>query len=163
MKNDLKKFEKKHTKMLVYGFKHGLVFPYPDALFDALRPYSLGGIPASIVLFDNELCNGKCYDRARLMSLAFADSTVVHADINSLRAQTSDGSPEHAFVETEEFGGGKTWVVDTSIGLVFDKDYYYKFEEPKVNHVFKKDTLMKDPMLNEIIANNFVFFIWIGN
>lgn len=154
MKNDLKKFQKKHTKMLVYGFKHKLVFPYPNELFNALRPYSLGGLPACIVLFENELCNGKCYDRARLMSLAFADATVVHADINSLRVQ-GGGSPEHAIVETKEFGGGRTWVVDTSIGLIFDKDYYYKFEQPKVNHVFSKEVLMKDPMLNEIIASKF--------
>ena len=35
----MKDFTKKHTKMLVYGFKHKLVFPYPDELFDALRPF----------------------------------------------------------------------------------------------------------------------------
>lgn len=155
MKSAFEKFEKKHTKMLVYGFKHKLVFPYPNELFDALRPYALGGLPASIVLFDNELCNGKCYDRARLMSLAFADAKVVHADINSLRVQAGVENPEHAFVETKEFGGGRTWVVDTSIGLVFDKDYYYKFEEPKINHEFPKDFLMKDPMIHGIIASNF--------
>lgn len=155
MNNKLKKFEKRHTKMLVYGFKHNLVFPYPDKLFNALRPYCLGGLPASIVLFENELCNGKCYDRARLMSLAFDDATVVHANINSLRVQNYGGSPEHAFVETKALGGGKTWVIDTSIGLIFDKDYYYKFEEPEINFVFTKNDLMKDPMLLDIIASDF--------
>ncbi len=140
--------------MLVYGFKYKLVFPYPDELFDALRPFSLGGLPASIVLFDNELCNGKCYDRARLMSLAFADSKVIYADINSLRVQDIENA-EHAFVETTEFGSGKTWVVDTSIGLIFEKDYYYKFEQPKINHIFTKEILMQDPMLHEIISSNF--------
>ncbi len=154
MEKNMKKFQKKHTKYLVHGFKNKLVFPYPDVLFNALRPFQLGGLPASIVLFDNELCNGKCYDRARLMSLAFDDATVVHADINSLRVQDC-GSPEHAFLETKAFGGGRTWVIDTSIGLIFDKDYYYKFEQPKINHVFPKEVLKKDPMLHEIVASNF--------
>ncbi|MBQ9790071.1 MAG: hypothetical protein IJW24_00565 [Clostridia bacterium] len=147
--------KKWHTKKLVYGFKHKLVFPYPDGLFDRLRPFALGGLPASILLFENELCNGHCYDRARLISLALKDATVVHADIDSLRVQDGVENPEHAFVETTDFGGGKTWVIDTSIGLVFDKDYYYKIERPKVNHVFPKDFLMKDPTIHEIIASNF--------
>lgn len=155
MKNTLKKFEKKHTQMLLYGLKHKLIFPYPDELFDALRPYCLGGLPASIVLFENELCNGKCYDRARLMSLAFADAKIIHADINSLRVEPGSGSPEHAIVETKEFGGNKNWIVDTSIGLVFDKDYYFNFEEPTINHELSKELLMQDPMILEIIASDF--------
>ena len=47
------------NKWLIWGFKHKLVFPYPESLFDALRPYNLGGFPASITLLINELCNGK--------------------------------------------------------------------------------------------------------
>ena len=155
MRNKLEKFEKKHTKMLLYGFKHNLIFPYPDSLFDALRPYSIGGFPASIALFVNELCNGHCYDKARTISLAVPDAKVIHADINSLRVLDDGKNAEHAIVETNMFGGGKTWIIDTSIGLIFDKKYYYEFEQPTINHVFEKDFLMQDPMLHEIIAGNF--------
>ena len=46
-----KLFEFKHTKMLVYGIKNGRVFTYSDLLFDKLRPYQIGGMPVSILLF----------------------------------------------------------------------------------------------------------------
>jgi len=156
LRKKLQKQNKKHTKQLVWGFKHKLVFPYPDSLFDHLRPFCVGGFPASIMLFVNEMCNGHCYDRARLMQLAFEDAKIVHADIESLRViSTRPGDAEHAFVETTDFGGGRTWVVDTSVGLIFDKDFYYKIERPKINHTFSKDFCMKDPEIVSILASDF--------
>lgn len=143
------------NKMLMWGLKHKYVFPYPNELFDALRPYNLGGFPASITLLVNELCNGKCYDRAMLMSLAFSDSVVVHADIETLRITCGVEHSEHAFVETKEFGRNRTWVVDTSMGLIYDKRFYYFMEKPKVNHTFTKEQLMESPFVQELIVDNF--------
>ena len=60
------------------------------------------------------------------MTLALNNCRVVHANIDSLCAIGPENMAEHAFVETNEFGGGKEWVIDTSIGLIFDKSYYYK-------------------------------------
>jgi len=154
----LKKQNKKVRKQLIYGMNHGLVYPYSDWLFDRLRPYSYGGFPASIMLLVDEMNNGRCYDRARLMQLAFDDARVVHADIESLRiiCDPADGSsPEHAFVETKAFGGGREWVVDTTEGFIYDKKYYYKVEKPKVNHVFEKEQLMRDRDILDILASDF--------
>lgn len=148
-------FDDYQKRALTWGFKHKQVFPYPKELFDALRPFCVGGFPASIMLFCNELCNGKCYDRAQIMQLAFENCQVVHADINSLRCKANGRSPQHAFVETTEFGGNRTWVVDTSIGLIFDKRFYYKFEQPKVNKVLSKQECMQNPEVKSIIASNF--------
>ena len=152
---DIKKFEKKHTKMLSYGIKHKLIFTYPDILFDRLRPYHVGGLPASIMLFITELCNGKCYDRSLLMQLALKDCEIVHADIETLRVTAGESSAEHSFVVTRDFGGGKEWVVDTSMCLIYDKNYYYKFEKPKINRVISKEECMDFIGTKEIIAGNF--------
>lgn len=145
----------RHNRWLIWGFKHKLVFQYPESLFDALRPYNLGGFPASITLLINELCNGKCYDRARLMSLAFSDSVIVHANIETLRITAGEEHSEHAFVETKEFGGNKTWVIDTSIGLIYDKRFYYFLEKPTINRTFTKEETMASPFVQELIVDNF--------
>jgi len=141
--------------MIYYGFRHNKIFPYPDELFDRLRPYNFGGFPASIALFNNEMCNGHCYDRAMLMQLPFEDAVVVHADIESLRITYGKEEAGHAFVETKDFGGGKTWVIDTSIGLIFDKDYYYKMEKPTIKCVRTKEQCMQNPEIVEGLAINF--------
>lgn len=149
----MQNFLKNRDRLLVKGMKKGLVHRYPDILFDYLRPYSLGGMPASIVLFINELCNGKCYDRAELMSLAFDDAIVVHGDIESLRFIADGVSPEHAFVITKQFGGDKEWVVDTSAGLIFDKNFYYKLEKVKENNRYTKEEVMNFSEIKSIIAS----------
>ena len=151
---DIKKL-KERDELIFNGLENKKVFPYPSALFDALRPYDVGGFPASIMLFVNEMCNGKCYDRAMLMQLAFDNCQVVHADIESLRITAGEELAEHAFVETTDFGGGKTWVVDTSIGLIYEKEYFYEIEKPKVNRVFTKKQCMANPEVKDIIVSNF--------
>jgi hypothetical protein len=74
----------------------------------------------------------------------------VHADqINSLIAP--DGNTDeagHAFVET------KNKVFDTTAGLMFDKDFYYELEEPKISQKFSKEQLMEQTLLKETIAND---------
>lgn len=155
MEKNKELIDKERKDKIVDGMEKGLVHTYPDELFDALRPYSVAGFPAGIMLFNNVQCNGHCYDRAMIMQLAFEDCKVVYADIESLRGNEKGLSPEHAFVETTEFGGNKTWVVDTSVGLIFEKDYYYKFEQPKVNAVFSKEECMNHPTVISILANDF--------
>lgn len=148
----------RHHKLIEFGLKHKLVYPYSDWLFDRLRPFNVAGFPASIMLLIQELNNGHCYDRAMLMQLAFADARVVHADINSLRyvADYENGeTAEHAFVETKAFGRGKTWVVDTSMGLIYDKRFYYLIEQPTINRVIEKSMCMEHPDIKDILAGDF--------
>ncbi len=152
-------FQEKRNRDIAKGLKSGKVFPYPMNLIDRLRPFHYGGFPLSIMMMINELCNGKCYDRAKLMSLAFSDAKVVYADIESLRLSGNKKSgeryAEHAFVETEEFGGGKTWVIDTSAGLIFEKKFFYDLENVSINYVFSKEELMKTEIINSVLTSNF--------
>lgn len=147
--------EQKHTNWLMKGLKERKIFVFPDVLFDYLRPYSFGGLPVSILLFITEMNNGYCYDRAKLMQLAFDDCKIVHANIESLRIRYSEEESEHAYIETEEFGDGKTWVVDTSTSLIYEKTYFDEFEKPKINHVFTKEECMQDKEIQDILASNF--------
>lgn len=149
------RYSKQKNKKISQGYKKGLIHTYPDALFDRLRPYSVGGFPASIMLFVIELCNGKCYDRAMLMQLALENCRVVHGDIEELRIMAGEEYAEHAFVETKDFGENKTYVIDTSIGLIFEKNYYYKMQKVKVNKVFSKEKCMENPDIKDILASNF--------
>ncbi len=162
-KNKQRKFQEYQdyrNKQLVKGLKSGKIFTYPKALIDYLRPYHYGGIPISIMVLINELCNGRCYERAIMISLAFDDAKIIHGDIESLRLSGSaekngENYAEHAFVETTEFGGGKTWVVDTSIGLVYEKDLYYKLEKVKVKAEFSKEEIMETGLIKTILAGDF--------
>lgn len=152
---EIEELERKHSEWLIKGLKEKKVFSFPDVLFDYLRPYSFGGLPVSILLFITEMNNGHCYDRALLMQLAFDKCKMVHADIESLRIRYGEESAEHAYIETEEFGGGKTWVVDTSTGLIYEKEYFNEFEKPKVNRVFTKEECMQSKYIQEILASDF--------
>ncbi len=142
-------------KQLIKGAKQGKVYTYVPALIDRLRPYQVGGLPVSILLLITELCNGLCYDRSLLMSLAFNDAKIVHGDIESLRITAGEKYAEHSFVETTEFGGNKTWVVDTSIGLIYDKDFYYELEKVKVNAEIPKQEIMNSYAIQSIISSDF--------
>ncbi len=155
----IKEQEKKLKKIqdkLVWGMKHKKVFTYPTALIDTLRPYHVGGLPVSILVLVNEMCNGFCYDRATLMSLAFDDAKIIHGNIDSLRI-TSGGEEyaEHAVVETKAFGGNKSWIVDTSIGLIYDKDFYFKLENVSINREFTKEQIMNSYDVKSILAGDF--------
>jgi len=152
-KRQIEKFNKKQNKFLIKGFMTGKIFPYPDWLFDRLRPYNVAGFPASLMLCINELCNGKCYDRAMLMQLAFDDCQVLYADIDTLKVNFGEEFAEHAIVQY--MANGKQYIVDTSIGLVYDKDYYFRIEQPKINRTFSKEECMLNPEINEIIIGNF--------
>lgn len=154
-KEQQKKINALHKK-LIWGSKHKKVFTYPNGLIDRLRPYHVAGLPTSILLLVTELCNGFCYDRSVLMSLAFSDAKVVHGNIETLRITTGgEEYAEHSFVVTKQFGGNHEWVVDTSIGLIYDKDFYYNLEKVVENEIISKETLMKSPMIQEILASDF--------
>ena len=148
-----KLYQEKYRELFNYGVEHGLIRLYSDNLIKALRNIYYGGLPASIVLLCNEACNGFCYDRAILLSLAFFDDDyqMIEADIDSLRFNPhyiaengEDQNPryaEHCYLEGKG-GDGTIWVFDTSLGLVFERGLYEKMQQPKVNRVYDKNTVM---------------------
>ena len=89
------------------------------------------------------------------MSLAFDDAKIIHANIETLRITSGEEFAEHSIVETKRFGNGKSWIVDTSTGLIYDKDFYFKHEKVVVNKEFSKKEIMDSYAVKSIIASNF--------
>ena len=143
-----------HDRLTKRGLLNGDILPYPDEVFENLRPYNCGGVPASIILFINEMCNGKCYDRALLMTMAFKDCQQVNATVEYLRKPYGEDRAGHSYVETNDFGKD-TWVLDTTLGLMYKKKLYDKLEKPNVFKVNSKQDCMDFIVTQEMLANDF--------
>ena len=160
----------KHKSLVFEGTKKGLIHPYDSKTIERLRNVYYGGIPLSIILLSNQLCNGKCYDSATFISAGFGDDDfkIVYGDIDTLRLnpryidnyrKANDSTwnyADHAWAErTDE--DGITWVYDTTLGLVVEKNLYYKMEKPKTRHTngkaktieFLKDQITYEPESNK--------------
>lgn len=150
-----KLYKKKCDVLFYYGTKYGLIHSYDDELIENLRHIYYGGLPASILLLHEKLSNGHCCDRGPLITLGFGDDDfqVVSADIDSLKLNPkfideyrynnlSERYPNHCFVERRK-ADGTTWVYDTSVGLVFEKDLYYKMKNPKITKVNDHATTLR--------------------
>ncbi|MBQ7136748.1 MAG: hypothetical protein IJO43_02070 [Bacilli bacterium] len=154
-------FKLKNQGLILSGFKKGLIRPYDDELIENLRHVYYGGIPASILLLLDNYCQGKCYDRALLITFGFGDDDfrLVDADIDSITLQpryvdkyrnSSDiHYGNHCFAERTT-KDGTTWVYDTTAGLVFEKDLYYKLQSPKVTTVIDKQQVINNIEYQEI-------------
>ena len=137
-------------ELTICGLKNGQISIYDDELIQKLRTIYYGGIPASILLLSNGMSNGYCYDRALLMARAFLDTEddiqLVYASVDSIKLNPlyiNDENPlyaDHCFLEriTKE---GKHLIYDTTAGLIYDKDLYWKIENPKVRKINKKSSI----------------------
>lgn len=147
--------QKRYAELFHYGVKHDLIGAYDKKLIENLRHIYCGGLPASILLLHGKLSNGHCYDRGTLVTLGFDDDDfqVVDADIGSLRLnpqyideyRAGNGSgnfANHCFAE-RTLKDGTTWVYDTSIGLIFEKNLYYQLENPQITAVNDKEATHK--------------------
>lgn len=141
-----------------YGIKYGLVGTYSDELITRLRDVFYGGIPASILLLANHYCSGYCYDRALLMAVALEDMEyqVVDADVDGIRYNpnvmkevkylnengevVNEHYANHSYLEV--FDNGRTLVIDTTAGLIFDKRLYDFLEHPVVTKINDKQATM---------------------
>lgn len=142
----------KLKELTVWGLRNGQVSIYDDELIKKLRTITYGGIPASIILLSNGMCNGHCYDRALLMAIAFLDTEddikLICADVDSLKlnpiyiAENDPQYAEHCFLERTT-KDGKQLIYDTSSGLIYDKELYWKIENPKVNRTYTKSDIEK--------------------
>ena len=137
-------------ELTIGGLKNGQIRPYDNKLIEKLRTIYYGGIPASILLLSNGMSNGHCYDRAMLMAQAFLDTEddvqLVYASVDSIKLNPlyiNDEDPlyaDHCFVEriTKD---GKHLIYDTTSGLIYDKELYWKIENPKVRKINTKDSI----------------------
>lgn len=145
---------KKRDKLTLWGLRQGYIAPYDDKLIEKLRNIYSGGIPASIILLSNGMCNGHCYDRAQLMSRVFLDTQddvkLVYASIDSLRLNPIYASKEedslyadHCIVERVTENGVEI-IYDTSTGLIYDKQLYWIIERPKVRYIKDKNKIKEE-------------------
>lgn len=152
--NKWKLYNKEKNILFHYCIKNGLIRYYDDKLIKNLRHIYYGGLTASILLLHDKLSNGYCYDRGKLITLGFCedDFKVVEADINDLRlnpknidkyrmGKIDDGFSNHCFAERTK-SDGTTWVYDTSLGLVFEKNIYYSVEKPTITRIMDKEEVL---------------------
>lgn len=148
-------FLNRYFLLYSYGIRNGLIQLYDQELIDNLSNVCYGGVPLSIMLLDKRFCDRKCYERGPLISLGFGDDDfrVVDAKINGLllrdsyaelhrRGMLSDLYGEHCFVERTR-SDGSVWVYDTSVGLVFEKNLYYRMQNPDIRVVNDRDTTLE--------------------
>lgn len=135
---------KKYDALLLEGAEKGLVKLYDQELLEKLRHVYVGGLPVSFIILHDCFSNGHCYDVAPLITYAFGDDnyTVVKGDVDTIKlnpkyidkknaGMLGDSYADHCFVEREE-KDGKTWVYDTSNGMIFEKELYYALERPNI-------------------------------
>lgn len=147
-----KLYNYKSKKILIWGLKNGYIAPYDDVLIKKLRNIFNGGIPASILLLSNGMCNGNCYDRALLMSRAFLDDEddvqLVYATIDNIKLNpkyinsTDPLYADHCLVERVT-KNGQHIIYDTSTGFAYDKEIYWLMEHPKVRYINDKNSIME--------------------
>lgn len=119
-----------YTFVFRIGVRAGLVLPYEQGLIDRLRAVYFGGLPGSVILLIRQLCDGKCYDRAMMISMGMDKFEMVWGSIRNIRLDGGkDGRPiietsDHCWVECGD------WVYDTSHCLRTKKWFYYFLESP---------------------------------
>ena len=166
-----KLYLEKKKLLYLYGINRGLINTYENELIENLRNVYYGGVPASILLLSHKLCNGYCYDRALLLTLGFNnddDFKMILADINEITlnpdiidktSNKNNGSlpkhyGNHCFVERIK-KDGTTLVYDTSTGLVYEKNLYYRLQNPIITKINSKKNIQNYIEYQDIKNNNF--------
>ena len=146
-------YQEKQRLLTNWGIVTGHIRMYDKDLIERLRNIYDGGIPLSILLLVDKMCNGFCYERALLLTLGLAeeDFRVIDATIDGIAlnpnyiAENSQGKSdkfgEHRFVEVRS-KNGKTHIYDTSAHLIYEKWLYQLIEKPKVNKIITKEELL---------------------
>ena len=147
-------YKKKHHAVIKYGLMTGKVRPYDQETIERLRKVYYGGIAASVVVLCNDMCQGHCYDRGLLITLGFGDDDfqLVDADIDGItlnpdyvdeyrHGEDDEHYGNHCFAE-RKMSDGKTWVYDTTRGLMFEKNLYYFLERPKITKINSKQATL---------------------
>lgn len=144
-------FKLKREIMFSYGIKHNKIFAYGHDFIERLRSVYFGPIPLSMLMLLENYTNGLCYYRAPLIAYGFLDDDFecVDAIVDSIRLDPKvideyrkgtydELYGDHCYV-IRRLNDGSEWVYDVSLGLVFEKDYYYLYEKPQVRKVNDKN------------------------
>lgn len=145
-------YQTKSKVLLAYGIKNGLIKFYDEEFIERLRHVYYGGVAGSILLLSTYTCNRHCYDRALLATFGMGDDDfkLVDADIDGITlnpilkdkyANHDEHYGNHCFVERTD-KNGIVWVYDTTDGLVYEKNLYYKMERPKITQINDKQATL---------------------
>lgn len=153
--------------LLYLAAKCNLFDVYSDALIEKFRNVYYGGMSASILLLHPETTKHKCWDSCVLVALALEDMDyqVVCAHIEGIKYNprvmqevatckeegklVNPNYDVHYFVEVDF--KNKTWVIDTTLGKLFEKHIYYAIERPKIVRVFTKEQMKEDWDYQDIV------------
>ncbi len=152
-KKHLQKLELLKVKLFRESLSNPNVGLYNIGLIRKFRDYYDFGIPASVFLLSNHLCNGNCFDSTFLLSRVLLDDedtediNIVLAEINTIRLnpfyikqEKRDGYADHWVVE-RILKNGTNLIYDTSLGIVFDSDSWFDLEEPKIKTTLGKSKI----------------------
>lgn len=148
-----KKWRKKEYKIMVEGLKNGTIRTYNEDEIIKGRDIFYKGLPASVTLLSYHLCNGRCIEMSVLASRLFIndentkDLKIIISDVDSLRlnpALMSRGKDyaKH-YVLYRETNDGEKLIYDTTEGLAFKPDIWYKLESPTDMYMVSKEDLIK--------------------
>lgn len=135
-------WQAKRKKILLDGLESGDIKPYDEQLISKLRRIYDGGLPASVILLSDYLTNGKCFDRAFLLSRAFfldedtKDFKLVYAYVDSLKLnpkyiEDNEDYAIHCVLERTLKDDTKL-IYDTSVGFIFNKNTWEELENPSI-------------------------------
>ena len=146
-------YKKKKRILIIWGLKNGFVFPYNDKLIENLRNVYYGGIPGSVLLLCDSLCQGHCYDRSVLITLGFGDDdfNIIKAGIDGIKLNPKyidkykkypDSAYDSHSIAERIFSDGSRWIYDTSMGFVLEKRLYWIIERPNVRKINDKQATL---------------------
>ena len=142
----------KFRELLKIGLLIGDIRFYDDELIKRLRGLYYKGIPASVILLSKNKSAGLCSVISLLMAKALIDENpndeikVFCVTIDALRLNPEYielGIPDYAkhYVVQRTTKDG-ILIYDTSFGYIFPKDLYYRMQNPMVEGVIDKDSIV---------------------
>lgn len=130
------------------GILMGKIKPYDEALIDELRDVYYNGLPCSLML----LCSSvHCSNRHLIIAQGLKGNyKLIRANVESKKFYKDDNTvlniSDHYFIEQVD-ENGVTWVYDSAIFGIVEKNLYYTIEKPEILEEYDApatDELCKD-------------------
>lgn len=160
-------FKIKREIMFHYGIKHNKIFAYDEEMLSKLRDYYFGALPLSVLFLFQTTVDGFCYYRAPFVVYAFLDNDFyyVSGDADSIKLnpeyidQHKQGIlgelyGEHAVI-VRKIDEDLELVYDVSLGLIFEKEFYYKMDNFKPRFTRNKEETIERANLECSDGSNF--------
>lgn len=147
--NNLKK-NKDKLEIYMNAIKEGKITNFDPTTITKLRRLYYGLFSGLLFMYMDPYDFSKIGDKLELLTHVFEDKdySIVHGEIDSIHEinfeeYDVDDLKSNSWIEVVE--GHKTWVYDIFSMMKFEKDVYYKLENPKINSVIPKDLIINHP------------------